>query len=101
MHRQRLRGGRRRGRQGGQRYRGARCNQRDDDRRNIIEKLIISSRGRLRRGKRKVGLIKNNLERNEDAMSSEIHASITLMMRRKTKKNASASLWGIVEALLG
>jgi hypothetical protein len=26
-------------------------------------------------------------------MSSEIHASITLMMRRKTKKNASTRPW--------
>jgi hypothetical protein len=76
-HRRRRWGGRRRGRC----RRGVRGNQRNDDRRNIIEKLVSGSRGRLRRGKGKSRLVKNNMARNEDALSGKVHAAITLMMR--------------------
>jgi hypothetical protein len=53
----------------------------NDDRRNIIEKLVSGSRGRLRRGKGKSRLVKNNMARNEDALSGMVHAAIALMMR--------------------
>jgi hypothetical protein len=33
------------------------------------------------------------MARNEDAMSGEVHASLTLMMRSITNKNASARPW--------
>jgi hypothetical protein len=56
-------------------------NRRNDDRRNIIEKLISGSRGRLQQSKWKSRLIKNNMARNEDALSGKVHAAITLMMR--------------------
>jgi hypothetical protein len=58
-----------------------RGNRRNDDRRNIIEKLISGSRGRLQRGKGKSRLIKNNMARNQDALSGKVHAAIALMMR--------------------
>jgi hypothetical protein len=58
-----------------------RGNRRNDDRRNVIEKLVSGSRGRLRRGKRKNRLVKNNMARNEDALSGKVHAVIALMMR--------------------
>jgi hypothetical protein len=58
-----------------------RGNQRNDDRRNVIEKLVSGSRGRLRRGKRKNRLVKNNMARNVDALSGKVHAAIALMMR--------------------
>jgi hypothetical protein len=66
-----------------------RGNRRNDDRRNVGEKLRSSSRGRLWRGKGKSGLIKNNMAKNEDTLSGKVHAAITLMMRRITKKNTS------------
>jgi hypothetical protein len=56
-------------------------NRRNNDRRNIIEKRVSGSRGRLRRGKGKSRLVKNNMARNEDALSGKVHAAITLMMR--------------------
>jgi hypothetical protein len=56
-------------------------NQRNDDRRNIVEKLVSDSRGRLRRGKGKNRLVKKNMARNEDALSGKVHAVIALMMR--------------------
>jgi hypothetical protein len=56
-------------------------NRRNDDRRNIIRKLVSSSRGRLQRGKGKSRLVKNNMARNKDALSGKVHAAITLMMR--------------------
>jgi hypothetical protein len=56
-------------------------NRRNNDRRNIIEKLVSGSRGRLQRGKGKNRLIKNNMARNEDALSGKVHAAIALMMR--------------------
>jgi hypothetical protein len=56
-------------------------NRRNDDRRNVVEKLVSGSRGRLRRGKGKNRLVKNNMARNEDALSGKVHAVITLMMR--------------------
>jgi hypothetical protein len=58
-----------------------RGNRKNNDRRNVIEKLIGGSRERLRRGKGKSGLVKNNMARNEDALSGKVHAAITLMMR--------------------
>jgi hypothetical protein len=58
-----------------------RGNRKNDDRRNIIEKLVSGSRGRLRRGKGKSRLVKNNMARNEDALSGKVHAAIALMMR--------------------
>jgi hypothetical protein len=58
-----------------------RGNRRNDDRRNIIEKLISGSRGRLQRGKGKSGLFKTDMARNEDALSGKVHAAISLMMR--------------------
>jgi hypothetical protein len=58
-----------------------RGNQRNDDRRNVIEKLVSGSRGRLRRGKGKSRLVKNNMAKNEDTLSGKIHAVIALMMR--------------------
>jgi hypothetical protein len=58
-----------------------RGNRRNDDRRNIVEKLISGSRGRLRRAKGKSRLVKNNMVRNEDALSGKVHAAIALMMR--------------------
>jgi hypothetical protein len=58
-----------------------RGNRRNDDRRNIIEKLVCGSRGRLRRGKGKTRLVKNNMARNEDALSGKVQAAIALMMR--------------------
>jgi hypothetical protein len=58
-----------------------RGNRRNDDRRNIIEKLISGSKGRLQRGKGKSRLVKNNMARNQDALSGKIHAAIALMMR--------------------
>jgi hypothetical protein len=64
-------------------------NRRNDDRRNIVKKLVSSSRGRLRRGKGKCGLVKNNMARNKDALSGKVHATTTLMMRWITKKNTS------------
>jgi hypothetical protein len=54
---------------------------RNDHRRDVIEKLISGSRGRLRRGKGKSRLVKNNMARNEDALSGKVHAAIALMMR--------------------
>jgi hypothetical protein len=54
---------------------------RNGDRRNIIEELVSGSRGRLRRGKGKSRLVKNNMVRNEDALSGKVHATIALMMR--------------------
>jgi hypothetical protein len=42
--------------------------------RDIIKELISDSGGRLQRGKGKNGLIKNNMARNENAMSGEVHA---------------------------
>jgi hypothetical protein len=65
-----------------------RGNRGNDDRRNVVEKLVSGSRGRLRRGKGKNRLVKN-MARNEDALSGKVHAAIALMMRRKTKKNTS------------
>jgi hypothetical protein len=56
-------------------------NRRNDDRRNIVEKLVSGSRGRLRRGKGKSRLVKNNMARNEDTLSGKVHAAIALMMR--------------------
>jgi hypothetical protein len=56
-------------------------NRRNDDRRNIVEKLVSGSRGRLRRGKGKTRLVKNNMARNEDVLSGKVHAAIALMMR--------------------
>jgi hypothetical protein len=44
------------------------------------------------------------MARNEDAMSSKIYASISLMMRRITKMqelDRGVSLWDIVEVLFG
>jgi hypothetical protein len=58
-----------------------RGNRRNDDRRNVVEKLVSGSRGRLRRGKGKNRLVKNNMARNEDALSGKVHAAIALMMR--------------------
>jgi hypothetical protein len=58
-----------------------RGNRRNDDRRNIVEKLVSGNRGRLRRGKGKNRLVKNNMARNEDALSVKVHAAIALMMR--------------------
>jgi hypothetical protein len=58
-----------------------RGNWRNDDRRNVIEKLVSGSRGRLRRGKGKSSLVKNNMARNEDALSGKVQAAIALMMR--------------------
>jgi hypothetical protein len=58
-----------------------RGNQRNSDRRNIIEKLVSGSRGRLQRGKGKSRLVKNNMARNEDALSGRINTAITLMIR--------------------
>jgi hypothetical protein len=58
-----------------------RGNQRNDDRRNIVEKLVSGSRGRLWRGKGKSRLVKNNMARNEDMLSGKVHAAIALMMR--------------------
>jgi hypothetical protein len=58
-----------------------RGNRRNNDRRNIVEKLVSGCRGRLRRGKGKNRLIKNNRARNEDALSGKVHAAIALMMR--------------------
>jgi hypothetical protein len=58
-----------------------RGNRRNEDRRNVVEKLISGSRGRLQRGKGKSRLIKNNMVRNEDALSRKLHAAIALMMR--------------------
>jgi hypothetical protein len=58
-----------------------RGNWRNDDRRNVVEKLVSGSRGRLRRGKGKSRLVKNNIARNEEALSSKVHAAIALMMR--------------------
>jgi hypothetical protein len=45
---------------------------------DIIKKLVSGSGGRLRQGKGENGLVKNNMARDEDAMSSEIHVSIPL-----------------------
>jgi hypothetical protein len=56
-------------------------NRRNDDRRNVVEKLVSGSRGRLGRGKWKIRLVKNNMARNEDALSDKVHAAIALMMR--------------------
>jgi hypothetical protein len=56
-------------------------NRRNNDRRNIVEKLVSGSRGRLRRGKGKSRLVKNNMARNEDVLSGKIHAVIALMIR--------------------
>jgi hypothetical protein len=58
-----------------------RGNRRNDDRRNVIEKLVSGSRGRLRRGKGKSRLVKNNMARNEDALSGKVYAAIALTMR--------------------
>jgi hypothetical protein len=58
-----------------------RGNRRNDDRRNAVKKLVSDRRGRLRQGKGKIRLIKNNMARNEDALSGKVHAVITLMMR--------------------
>jgi hypothetical protein len=58
-----------------------RGNRRNDDRRNIVEKLVSGSRGRLQREKVKNRLVKNNMARNEDALSGKVHAGIALMMR--------------------
>jgi hypothetical protein len=58
-----------------------RGNRRNDDRRNIVKKLVSSSRGRLRRGKGKNRLVKDNMARNKDALSGKVHAAIALMMR--------------------
>jgi hypothetical protein len=57
------------------------ANRRNDDRRNIVKKLVIGSRGRLRRGKGKSRLVKNNMAKNKDALSGKVHAAIALMMR--------------------
>jgi hypothetical protein len=53
----------------------------DDERSDVVKALVSGSRGRLRRGNGKGGLVKNNVVRNEDSLSGEVHASITLMMR--------------------
>jgi hypothetical protein len=58
-----------------------RSNRRNDDRRNIVEKLVSGSRGRLQGGKGKSRLVKNNMVRNEDALSGKVHAAIALIMR--------------------
>jgi hypothetical protein len=58
-----------------------RGNRRNDDRRNVVKKLVSDSRGRLRQGKEKIRLIKNNMARNEDALSGKVRAAIALMMR--------------------
>jgi hypothetical protein len=58
-----------------------RGNRRNDDERNIVEKLVSGSRGRLQGGKRKSRLVKNNMVRNEDMLSGKVHAAIALMMR--------------------
>jgi hypothetical protein len=49
-----------------------RGNRRNGDRRNVIEKLVSGSRGRLQRGKGKNRLVKNNMARNEDALSGKV-----------------------------
>jgi hypothetical protein len=58
-----------------------RGNQRNDDRRNIIEKLVSGSRERLWQGKGKSRLVKKNMARNEDKLSGKVHVAIALMMR--------------------
>jgi hypothetical protein len=58
-----------------------RGNRRNDNRRKVVEKLVSGSRGKLRGGKGKSRLIKNNMARNEDLLSSKVHAAIALMMR--------------------
>jgi hypothetical protein len=58
-----------------------RGNRRNDDKRNSIEKLVSGSRVRLQGGKGKSRLFKNNIARNEDALSGKVHAAIALMMR--------------------
>jgi hypothetical protein len=58
-----------------------RGNQRNADRRNIVEKLVSGSRERLHRGKGKIRLVKNNMARNGDMLSAKVNASITHMMR--------------------
>jgi hypothetical protein len=47
----------------------------------IVEKLVSGSRWRLRQGKGKSRLVKNNMARNEDALSGKVHAAMALMMR--------------------
>jgi hypothetical protein len=50
----------------------------DNERSDIIKKLVSGSGGRPWRGKWKSRVTKNNMERDEDTMSSEIHGSIAL-----------------------
>jgi hypothetical protein len=69
------------GKGGGRRRRVVWDKRRNGDRRNIIKKLVSGSRGRLQRGKGKRRLVKNNMARNEDALSGKVHTAITLMMR--------------------
>jgi hypothetical protein len=52
-----------------------RGNWRDDERRNVVEKLISGSRERLRRGKGKNRLVKNNMARNKNALIGKVHAN--------------------------
>jgi hypothetical protein len=74
---------------------GCRRSQGDNERRDVVKELFQAQPGERReeggcgKGKGKSGLVKNNIARNEDAMSTEIHVAITLMMRRIIKKNAS------------
>jgi hypothetical protein len=57
-------------------------NRRNDDRRNIIKKLVSSSRGGCGEAKGKVDSSKITWRsRNNDALSGNVHAAITLMMR--------------------
>jgi hypothetical protein len=56
-------------------------NRRNNDRRNVIKKLVSDNIGGLRQGKGKIRLIKNNMARNEDALSGKVRAAIALMMR--------------------
>jgi hypothetical protein len=58
-----------------------RGNWRNNDRRDVVEKLVSGNRGRLRQGKGKNRLVKNNMTRNEDALSGKVYAAIALMMR--------------------
>jgi hypothetical protein len=58
-----------------------RGNRRNEDIRKVVEKLVSGSKGRLRRGKGKSRLVKNNMARNKDALSGKVHAAIALMMK--------------------